>query len=156
MNPTEVSEVKHESSVSLCASANQLPSDSLQADTSSHEELLNGLVEDIQEATVIACFGDFRELRVGEDGTRTPLGYSITVKESGGRTLAITLYQGVTEVWRTPLTTRVILVLGTVSLCTRGSPTCRVEGGGKRTRKLQGAGAPVSCTSRQRDLSREM
>ncbi len=88
------------------------------------------LCEDIQEATVIACFGDFRELRVGEDGTRTPLGYSITVKESGGRTLAITLYQGVTEVWRTPLTTRVILVLVTVSLCTRGSQTFRVGGGG--------------------------
>jgi hypothetical protein len=47
--------------------------------------------------SVIACFGDVRELRVGEDGTRTRLGYSITVKERGGRTLAITPRQGVTE-----------------------------------------------------------
>ena len=52
---------------------------------------------DIQEGTVIACFGDVIELRVGEDGTRTRLGYSITVKERGGRTLAITPRQGVTE-----------------------------------------------------------
>ena len=29
---------------------------------------------DIQEGTVIACFGDVRELRVGEDGTRTRSG----------------------------------------------------------------------------------
>jgi hypothetical protein len=52
---------------------------------------------DIQEGTVIACVGDVRELRVGEDGTRTRLGYSITVKERGGRSLAITPRQGVTE-----------------------------------------------------------
>ena len=52
---------------------------------------------DIQEGTVIACFGDVKEFRVGEDGTHTLLGYSITVKERGDRTLAITLRQGVTE-----------------------------------------------------------
>ena len=43
---------------------------------------------DIQEGTVIACFGDVRELRVGEDGTRTRLGYSITVKERGGQNIS--------------------------------------------------------------------
>jgi hypothetical protein len=52
---------------------------------------------DIQEGSVIACFGDVRELRVGEDGKRTRLGYIITVKERGGRTLAITPRQVVTE-----------------------------------------------------------
>ena len=35
------------------------------------------------------------------------------------------------DVWRTPLTTHVILISRTVSLFTRGSPTCSVEGGQK-------------------------
>jgi hypothetical protein len=53
--------------------------------------------EDIEEGTVVACFGAMRELREGEDGTRTLLGYNFIVKEREGRSLAITPIQGVTE-----------------------------------------------------------
>ena len=69
----------------------------------SSSELLPGQLglfacADIKEGTVITCFGDVREsVRVGEDGKRTRSGYSITVKKNGGRTLAITPHQGVTE-----------------------------------------------------------
>jgi hypothetical protein len=42
--------------------------------------------EDIEEGTVLAWFGAVRELRKGEEGTRTLSGYSFIVKESMGRT----------------------------------------------------------------------
>jgi hypothetical protein len=37
--------------------------------------------EDIEEGTVVACFGAVRQLREGEEGARTRLGYSFIVKE---------------------------------------------------------------------------
>ena len=53
--------------------------------------------ETIIEGTVVACFGAVRELREGEEGTRTRLGYSFVVKERDGRALVITPCQGITE-----------------------------------------------------------
>jgi hypothetical protein len=53
--------------------------------------------ETIIEGTVVACFGAVRELREGEVGTRTRIGYSFIVRETGGRTLEITPRQGITE-----------------------------------------------------------
>ena len=55
------------------------------------------LREDIEEGTVVACFGAVRELREGDQGTRTRLAYSFVVKERDGRVLAITPCQGITE-----------------------------------------------------------
>lgn len=65
-------------------------------------ELLSGQVgllayQDIDEGTVIACFGALRELRQRSENKRTLLGYSFTVKESGGRTVAFAPCQGVTD-----------------------------------------------------------
>ena len=48
----------------------------------------------ISEGTVVASFGAVRALRKGEVGTRTRLGYSFMVRETGGRTLEITPRQG--------------------------------------------------------------
>jgi hypothetical protein len=53
--------------------------------------------ETIIEGTVVACFGAVRELRKGEVGTRTRVGYSFFIRETGGRTLEITPRQGITE-----------------------------------------------------------
>jgi hypothetical protein len=53
--------------------------------------------EDIEEGTVVACFGAVRQLREGEEGTRTRLGYSFIVKEREGKSLTITPKHGVTE-----------------------------------------------------------
>jgi hypothetical protein len=53
--------------------------------------------ETIIEGTIVACFGAVRELRQGEVGTRTRIGYSFIVREPEGRTLEITPRQGITE-----------------------------------------------------------
>ena len=53
--------------------------------------------ENISEGTVVASFGAVRALRKGEVGTRTRLGYSFIVRETGGRTLEITPRQGITQ-----------------------------------------------------------
>jgi hypothetical protein len=53
--------------------------------------------EDIEEGTVVACFGAVRQLREAEEGTRTRLGYSFIVKEREGKSLTITPKHGVTE-----------------------------------------------------------
>jgi hypothetical protein len=53
--------------------------------------------EDIEEGTVVACFGAVRQLRETEEGTRTRLGYSFIVKEREGKSLTITPKHGVTE-----------------------------------------------------------
>jgi hypothetical protein len=53
--------------------------------------------EDIEEGTVVAGFGTVRQLREGEEGTRTRLGYSFIVKEREGKSLTITPKHGVTE-----------------------------------------------------------
>jgi hypothetical protein len=53
--------------------------------------------EDIEEGTIVACFGAVRQLREGEEGTRTRLGYSFIVKEREGKSLTITPKHGVTE-----------------------------------------------------------
>ncbi len=53
--------------------------------------------EDIEEGTVVAGFGVVRQLREGEEGTRTRLGYSFIVKEREGKSLTITPKHGVTE-----------------------------------------------------------
>jgi len=53
--------------------------------------------EDIEEGTVVACFGAVRQLREGEEGTRTRLAYSFIVKEREGKSLTITPKHGVTE-----------------------------------------------------------
>ncbi len=68
--------------------------------------------EDIEEGTVVAGFGAVRQLREGEEARRTRLGYSFIVKEREGKALTITpKMASLRVVWRTPLTTRVILVL---------------------------------------------
>jgi len=53
--------------------------------------------QDIEEGTVVAGFGAVRQLREGEEGTRTRLGYSFIVKEREGKSLTITPKHGVTE-----------------------------------------------------------
>ena len=53
--------------------------------------------ETIIEGTVVACFGTVRELRKGEVGISTRIGYSFLVQETGGRKLEITPRQGITE-----------------------------------------------------------
>lgn len=53
--------------------------------------------ENITEGTVVASFGAVRALRKGEVGTRTRLGYSFIVRETGGRTLELTPRQGITQ-----------------------------------------------------------
>ncbi len=53
--------------------------------------------EDIKEGTIISCFCAVRELREGEDCTRTLLGYNFIVKDREGRALTITTIHGVTE-----------------------------------------------------------
>jgi hypothetical protein len=53
--------------------------------------------QDIEEGTVVAVFGAVRQLREGEEGTRTRLGYSFIVKEREGKSLTITPKHGVTE-----------------------------------------------------------
>jgi len=53
--------------------------------------------QDIEEVTVVAGFGAVRQLREGEEGTRTRLGYSFIVKEREGKSLTITPKHGVTE-----------------------------------------------------------
>jgi len=53
--------------------------------------------QDIEEGSVVACFGAVREVREREEGTRTRLGYNFVVKEREGRSLTITPKQGVTE-----------------------------------------------------------
>jgi hypothetical protein len=53
--------------------------------------------QDIEEGTVVAGFGAVRQLREGEEGTRTRLGYSFIVKEREGKALTITPKHGVTE-----------------------------------------------------------
>jgi hypothetical protein len=53
--------------------------------------------QDIEEGTVVAGFGAVRQLREGEEGTRTKLGYSFIVKEREGKSLTITPKPGVTE-----------------------------------------------------------
>ena len=62
--------------------------------------------ETIIEGTVVACFGAMRELRKGEVGTGTRIGYSFIVRETGGRTLKSRLVRvSRRNVWRTQLTT---------------------------------------------------
>ena len=51
----------------------------------------------IDEGAVVACFGAMRELRKGEVGISTRIGYSFLVQETGGRKLEITPRQGITE-----------------------------------------------------------
>lgn len=51
----------------------------------------------IIEGTVVAYFGCMRELRKGEVGDSTRLGYSFVVQETGGRKIEITPRQGITE-----------------------------------------------------------
>jgi hypothetical protein len=83
--------------------------------------------ETIIEGTVVACFGAVRELRKGELGTRTRIGYSFIVRETGGRTLETRLVRASRRnVWRTQLTTLVTLILRIASLCTRESQGIRV------------------------------
>jgi len=53
--------------------------------------------EDIEEGTVVAEFGAVRQLREGEEGTRTRLGYNFIVKETEGKSLTITPKHDVTE-----------------------------------------------------------
>ena len=53
--------------------------------------------ENIIEGTVVASFGAVRALRKGEVGTRTRVGYSFFIRETGGRSLEITPRQGITE-----------------------------------------------------------
>ena len=53
--------------------------------------------QNIIEGTVVASFGAVRALRKGEVGTRTRVGYSFFIRETGGRTLEITPRQGITE-----------------------------------------------------------
>jgi hypothetical protein len=53
--------------------------------------------EDIEEGTVVVGFGAVRQLREGEEGTYTRLGYSFIVKEREGKSLEITPKHGVTE-----------------------------------------------------------
>ena len=51
----------------------------------------------IEEGTVVAGFGTVRQLREGEEGTRTRLGYNFIVKEREGKSLTITPKHDVTE-----------------------------------------------------------
>ena len=53
--------------------------------------------QNIIEGTVVASFGAVRALRKGEVGTRTRVGYSFFIRETGGRTLEITPRQGITK-----------------------------------------------------------
>ena len=53
--------------------------------------------EDIEDGTVVAGFGAVRQLREGEEGTRSRLGCSFIAKEREGKSLIITPKHGVTE-----------------------------------------------------------
>ena len=82
--------------------------------------------ETIIEGTVVACFGAMRELRKGEVGTGTRIGYSFIVRETGGRTLQITPRQGITEKCLAhAINHTVTLILRIASLYTRESQGIR-------------------------------
>ena len=70
--------------------------------TAPHGKLIHGVAglftcEDVEEGTVVAGFGAVGQLREGEEGTRTRLGYRFIVKEREGKSLTITPKHGVTE-----------------------------------------------------------